>query len=519
MLYLTKETKRIRTEAVMEVTSAVTSTMGPEGKVVVCDKNGIPFPTKDGVTVAKALRFEDPSKDMFATMVAECCLRTDKICGDGTTTTAFLLNKIYSRFNHLISFNTKKLLREYTQELVGYLNELSTKVDVESDLLRQVMMTTSNNDERIVNKVLEIYRDNPHLPELLFKEANDDQDQVQASHGCSWPGGFASPEFSTLGNGAPEVFMENDGYRPILVSGRIDGLDNEEAVSKFIEYTREYVEKGGTYLIMGRSIESVTEQTLKTFNSKCGRVAYKAVVLRAAGSSGVSIMNDIATVLDAKMHTQLVEDHPEYRVPKDYPIARITSAAVSFAGSTLTHKASLDKAITNVQNELKELNVDQRHSALGKIIEHRLRILSGGTVTLYVGGITESDIRERIGRFEDVARVCVSALSNGVLQGCGYSLILAGKKLVAKHPECEIVEGLWSVLKSQSEYLMLTEYKDGMIYTNLATGEQGTEPGKLGVWDAALATTTALEAATSMAITLMDSETLILNSRLSEVRF
>lgn len=519
MLYQASETNTVKDEVVRKVTGTVISTMGPDGKFVLCDKSGIPHPTKDGVTAAKAMRFDEPPKDLIASMIAECCLRTDKICGDGTTTTAFLLREIYNRFKFKCDFRNKKLINKYSQEIVDILKQLSVQVNIDSDLLRQVMMTTSNNDERIVDKVLEIYAEHPHLPDLDLREANDDKDQIQSNTGCSWPGGFGSPEFSNLGTGAPEHFDQQDQYRPILLSGELNGLADKASLDKFIGYTKEYVAAGGTYLIFCRSTEGVSENAIKAMNSHVGRIAYKVVTIRAAGSSGVSLMNDIATVMGAKMYTELVADHPEYRVAKEYPIVHISSAAVTIVGFSEEHDKQLDAAIKEVNRTLADLNVDQRHSALGRIVESRLRILSGGSVTLYVGGLTESDIRERKDRFEDVGRVCKSALRNGVLQGCGYSLVMASKILEAKYPKCDIAQDFVSILKQQTQYLMKTDYVDGMTFVNLATGEEGKEPGEIGIWDAALATITALEAAVSMAIMLIDTDSMILNSRLSELRF
>lgn len=513
-----KETQSVKDETVREVCGAVKSTMGPNGSVVVCDKSGKPHPTKDGVTVAKAMRFDDPTKDLISTMIAECCLRTDRICGDGTTTTAFLLNEFYTRFKHQISFRTKKLLRQYTDEVLDVLKVMSTEVDINSTLLSDVLMTTSNNDPIIVNKVLEIYRENPHLPDLEFRDSGDDQDLVQYRTGCTWPGGFSSPDMSNLGNGLTENFMGTGDYRPVLIADKIRGLDNKEAVVKFVELTEEYVRSGGTYLIICRGMDEMTEASIKQMNSNVGRKAFKIIKINAAGSSGVSLVNDIATVLGTEMMTELMGNPNVYLDRREFPSVSVNVTQFSVAGYNTEHKLNLERAIDAVRQQIKELDVEQRNSALGKIIKSRLNILSGGSVTVYVGGVTESDIKERRDRFEDVGRVCRSALSNGVLEGCGYSLAQVSKVLTTKYPDCDIADTYASVLRQQTVYLMQKDYDQIDEYVNLATGETGKTPGAINVWDAALATCTALEAAVSMAITLMDTDSIIMNSRLSDVR-
>ncbi|UVD32151.1 chaperonin [Vibrio phage phiKT1028] len=514
-----KETKDLKSTVVNEVCGAVVATMGPDGQVVVCDKSGIPHPTKDGVTVARAMRFEDKSKDLIATMIAECCLRTDRICGDGTTTTAFLLREFYRRFHTDINFRTKKLLRQYTDEVIEILDQMAVHVTIDSTLLRDVMLTTSNSDERIVDKVLEIYRENPHLPELELADSGDDEDHVQSKQGCTWPGGFSSPDMSNLGTGTVETFTGRGDYRPVLLSDKLAGLESKDEINKFMELTSEFINAGGTYLIICRGTEPQTEQIIKSMNASIGRVGYKVIKINAAGSSGVSIINDIALVLNTKMQVTLLENEAVYGLDIVRPSIAVSISQFRVAGYLAEHQAALDKAILAVKDVIGELDVEQRNSALGKIIKSRLQILSGGSVKLYVGGVTESDIKERRDRYEDVGRVCKSALTNGVLQGCGYTLAQIAAVLETKYPECHVASTYASVLRQQVVYLMQQDFDKITEYTNLATGETGATPGEINVWDAALATRTALEAGVSMAIMLADTNSLILNSRLSDVRF
>lgn len=518
MLVNKTATQEFKDEVVAEVCGTIVATMGSDGKVIVCDRNDTPHPTKDGVTVAKAVRFSHPEKDLIASMIAECCIRTDRVCGDGTTTTAFLLRGFYQRFQHLIGYRTKQKLNQYAQETLDVLSKLAQQVEIDSELLRDVMMTTSNNDARIVEKVLEIYRANPHLPDLELVESSSDQDEVHERQGCTWTGGFYSPAFSKLGNGAPESFS-GEGYRPLLVSGNLTGFNTVEEIQQFLDYTKEYVEQGGTYVIICRSADDVAENTLNTLNARLNRQAYKLVRIRAAGSSGVSIINDIAQVLNVKMNAELISEAVQYNVVQDYPTIHITASVMSVVGHTAEHRKWLESAVTEVRRAIDALDTDQRNSALGKIVSGRLNILSGGSVKLYVGGLTDAEIKERIDRFEDVARVCKSALTAGVLQGCGHSLQMAAQVLEAAHPECDIAMAFCSVLRSQTPFLLGDEWKPGDDYMNLATGETAKEPGMLNIWDAALATRTALEAGLSMAIMLMDTHSLITNSRLNEVRF
>ena len=83
--------------------NAVRVTLGPKGRNVIIDKSfGSPTITKDGVTVAKEIDFEDKFENMGAQMVKEVASKTSDIAGDGTTTATVLAQAIFREGSKLV---------------------------------------------------------------------------------------------------------------------------------------------------------------------------------------------------------------------------------------------------------------------------------------------------------------------------------------------------------------------------------------------------------------------------------
>ena len=135
--------------AVKAVFDTVTSTMGPDGKFSLLSSGQVPKVTKDGVTVARSIKMDNPVEDLFAQVITEASVRTDRDCGDGTTTTVFLTKEFYHNFKGYTSFNDKRRIDEILKYALRCLAKRTISVTTESKELEALARTTSNNDESI----------------------------------------------------------------------------------------------------------------------------------------------------------------------------------------------------------------------------------------------------------------------------------------------------------------------------------------------------------------------------------
>ena len=91
------EARKRLASGVKKLADMVKVTLGPSGRNVVLNRpSSSPIITKDGVTVAKEMKFVDPFEDMGAQMVKEVSINTASAAGDGTTTSTVLAHAIYS---------------------------------------------------------------------------------------------------------------------------------------------------------------------------------------------------------------------------------------------------------------------------------------------------------------------------------------------------------------------------------------------------------------------------------------
>ena len=82
-------------DGVNELADNVASTLGPKGRNVILHKKGTnPIITKDGVTVAKFVSFDEPFKNVGAQIIKQAASQTNTKAGDGTTTSTVLARTI-----------------------------------------------------------------------------------------------------------------------------------------------------------------------------------------------------------------------------------------------------------------------------------------------------------------------------------------------------------------------------------------------------------------------------------------
>jgi len=76
---------------------AVQVTLGPKGRnAIIAQSYGAPKITKDGVTVAKSIDFDDKFEDMGAQLIKSVASKTNDVAGDGTTTATVLARAIFT---------------------------------------------------------------------------------------------------------------------------------------------------------------------------------------------------------------------------------------------------------------------------------------------------------------------------------------------------------------------------------------------------------------------------------------
>lgn len=547
-------TQPLVADVVAQVKAAVVATMGPNGKLAYIANGTAVKVTKDGVTVARSIKFDDPRAELINRVITEAAIKTDSECGDGTTTTVLLTSVLYDIFVNHTSFREQKFIEECVYAVVEELKAMSIDIKVDDPRLFKLALTSSNNDVELSQIVTDIYKSSgDRYPEIELKEGMTVKDKVVRSNGLPINMHFANPAFAKDGNGGNTEFKD---FIPVIVDTNLGrGGDPMPALRQLMNKYTPPQEPGTpvtTIVLIGRSVEHEMNNLLARINTAGEGIRFIPINTNAGGSVGTLIMQDIATMFGTSMYAHL-DDAVVPTLNKVQGTLTVGSSRSVFSDIPADIQVKLQERADAIAVELSGYEMGDRFSVRAKFNETRIRNLRGELVTIFVGGETYSDVKERIDRFEDVVKAVKSALENGVLPGVGSSLVTAGQRVLTRlfkglpdpfqdgtntpHErdvgiKVLIISALAGMCYSSYNHLMqqtadeVTPFKpltwnsiEGDVVPecmNLATGERGTSEA-LGVYDTAFATITALKGGLQTAKILANASSILLGDKLSMV--
>ena len=528
-------TTKLVDDVVETVRKAVVGTMGPNGKVSVISAGTRAKVTKDGVTVARSIKFNDPRMELINRIVTEASLKTDEECGDGTTTTTLLLAAFYKLYREFDSYQQQALLDRLVRLWIQALEEATIHVDAHDERLYDLALTSSNNDEALSELVVELYREDPHsFPVIDLIQGVESEDKVHRTDGLTLGAVYSNHQYAP--NGATQGTYEC--YVPLVLDMTFRDSDATELTQllKFLsqKFAGGTAGKPVTVILIARSFESSMDNALLQINKmlqieaqkKGAQHALQFAACRvngAGGSIGSYMLQDISIMLGCTMVNSV-----EQAMVADLPV-RTDKLTISQARSVLVPspeaRERINKRVEEVQEVLNNYDGKTRYNTRARFDERRIRQMTGKLVTIWVGGETDSDVIERKDRFEDVIKAVKSALVNGIVPGVGTTLIATANRLpamltedmgAARYPNHwkEILGGVIDVAHEQHNILMedVQDLEEGQVM-NLATGEIGT-PVELGVYDTAFASITALKGGAKAAKILANLRSVMISNKL-----
>lgn len=536
-------TTQLVDEVVNTVRKAVVGTMGPNGKVSVITAGTRAKVTKDGVTVARSIKFNDPRMELINRIVTEASLKTDEECGDGTTTTTLLLAAFYKLYREFESYQQQALLDRLVRLWIQALEEATLHIDAMDERLYDLAVTSSNNDLALAELVVELYREDPHsFPVIDLIQGVEAEDKVHRTDGITLGAVYSNHQYAP--NGATQGVYES--YIPLVLDMSFRDSDGQQ-LTDLIKHLVNKFDKGTlvkpgtpgvtvpvTVVLIARAFESSMDSILLKVNAGLAQQARNAgsipglqfVACRvngAGGSIGSYMLQDISIMLGCTMVNAV-----DQALVADYPVCT-NKLTISQARSVLVPDADaharINKRVEEVQAVLNNYDGKTRYNTRARFDERRIRQMTGKLVSVWVGGETDSDIIERKDRFEDVIKAVKSALVNGIVPGVGTTLIETANRLpallaadmgAARYPEHwkEILGGVIDLAHEQRNILMegVADLEDDQVM-NLATGEIGT-PVALGVYDTAYASITALKGGAAAAKILANLRSVMVSNKL-----
>ena len=431
------ELTKVVSETLNRMATAVGRTLGPGGRPVLIEREGLsPLATKDGVTVAKALGLAQADANIIIDAAKEICINTAREAGDGTTTAIVLANDLVCRGQVFLKANPKynpqrvvnELKDAYDRVVVPYLRDVAQQVTTDTQL-EQVATISANGDIEVASKVVEAVNAAGDDGKVLITEDQGGSIRVETVEGFVVTSGLKD-----LGQIGPAFINDKSGQQVKMDQGYVvlyDGSLNDLKVPGKIQ---ECVADGAGYtdgtpiIVMAHSFaESVLDSFAKATKGGLSIVPVKAP--RTGLPNGASMfLEDMAAYTGGT-----VFDPGNVEDMDVTGFGNFTSAKINMYEAFVIGEPDADDIEKRV-NELKSV----MEQAFGEMDRSHLRAaiakLTGGVSTIYVGGSSDLEIRERKDRVEDAEEAVRSAIAEGIVTG-GGSVHFRISSLLASHPD------------------------------------------------------------------------------------
>ena len=489
------DTRAIVDEVVEHAFESVCSTMGPNGQYVVINQLNLPKVTKDGVSVAKALDFNEARRNLIAHIITEPSIKTDLEVGDGTTTTVFMTYKLYKAFADKLTFKNSRYLDQTLAKVSEFIGTLIQPGDITSPQFRNMLMTSSNYEEEIVEKVLGIFMNTKNPNITLHNAPSLPEDTIDHTTEIKFSGQFAANNFEPQSGFKP--IRANSSYI-IIVDGSVQSINNLREIGSL------GVDNG--VVIMARNFEPTAIGQINSYNQLVGTTKILPYKVNAAGSLGTDTLADLGKLIGVEPIFNLDSVDPKLVKGSDVELVLHAVGVLINSVDTVVAKRTAEMLI-GLDERYERQSIIDRQTPIGRELFRRISRLRANNVTIKVTGVTASDATERYYRYEDVMKAAHTGQQYGVIPGIGYGYLMASNYVADQLPQQsdEELEScrqlLIKVLRSQYEHLTGYDYNGGTpTFIDLVTGEESTTP--MNVFDNAAATMIALKGAWQTAKTL-----------------
>ncbi|ARP64510.1 chaperonin GroL [Mesorhizobium sp. WSM1497] len=500
------------------LTNAVKVTLGPKGRNVIIDKAyGAPRITKDGVTVAKEIELADKFENMGAQMVREVASKTNDLAGDGTTTATVLAASILREGAKLVAagMNPMDLKRGIDQAVSAVVKEIQARAKkVKSSAeIAQVGTIAANGDASVGEMIAKAMDKVGNDGVITVEEAKTAETELDVVEGMQFDRGYLSPYFVT---NADKMRVElEEPY--ILIHEK--KLGNLQAMLPILEAV---VQSGRPLLIISEDVEGEALATL-VVNKLRGGLKVAAVKAPGFGDRRKAMLEDIAVLTSGQMISEDLGIKLENVTiemlgrAKRVLIEKDTTTIIDGAGT----KATIQARVAQIKGQIEETTSDYDKEKL----QERLAKLAGGVAVIRVGGVTESEVKEKKDRIDDALNATRAAVEEGIVPGGGVALLRARSALGGlTGANADVTAGITIVLRAlEAPIRQIAENSgvEGSIVVGKLTDSKDHNQGfdaqnevyvdmiKAGIVDPAKVVRTALQDAGSIAALLITAEAMI----------
>ena len=504
---------------VNKLADTVRVTLGPKGRNVVLDKSfGTPLITNDGVTIAKEIELEDAFENMGAQILKEVATKTNDVAGDGTTTATVLAQAMINEGMKNLAAGAnpiilRKGMKKATDEAVKAIAEMSQPISGKAQIARVAAISASSDEvgEMVADAMEKVTGDGV----ITIEESKTMKTELDLVEGMQFDRGYISAYMCTDMEKMEAVL--DDPY--ILITDK--KISNINDILPLLE---QIVKTGAKLLIIAEDIEGEALTTL-IVNKLRGTFSVVGVKAPGYGDRRKEMLKDIAiltggTVISEELGLDLKDaTMEELGRAKSVKVQKENTIIVDGLG----HKEEIANRIGQIKGQIEETKSDFGREKL----QERLAKLSGGVAVIRVGAATETEMKEAKLRMEDALAATKAAVEEGIIAGGGSAYVHAAEKVAA------VVSGLegdektggniiLKALEAPLYHIVANAGLEGSVIVNkvkeMATGmgfdaykEEYVDMVEAGILDPAKVTRSALQNATSVASTLLTTESVVAN--------
>ena len=504
---------------VNKLADTVRVTLGPKGRNVVLDKSfGAPLITNDGVTIAKEVELEDAFENMGAQLVKEVATKTNDVAGDGTTTATVLAQAMINEGMKNLAAGAnpiilRKGMKKATETAVDSIRSMSSKLSGKEQIAK--VAAISAGDEQVGEMVADAMEKVTGDGVITIEESKTMKTELDMVEGMQFDRGYLSAYMAT---NMDKMEAELDNPYILITDKKISNIQ------EILPLLEQVVQASARLLIIAEDVEGEALSTL-VINKLRGTFNVVAVKAPGYGDRRKEMLKDIAILTGGQVISEeLGLDLKETTMDQ---LGRAKSVKVQKENTIIVDgegdKAEIEARIAQIKNQIEETTSDFDREKL----QERLAKLAGGVAVVRVGAATETEMQEAKLRMEDALAATRAAVEEGIIAGGGSAYIHASKEVakMAASLEGDEKTGANIILKALEAPLRRIAENAGLEGSVILDKVRSEEPGfgfnslteeyvnmvDNGILDPAKVTRSALQNATSVASTLLTTESVVAN--------
>ena len=511
------EARKALEAGVNQLADTVRVTLGPKGRNVVLAKSyGSPLITNDGVTIAKDIELEDAFENMGAQIVKEVATKTNDVAGDGTTTATVLAQAMINEGMKNLAAGAnpiilRKGMKKACDKAVEAISEMSQTINGKEQIAR--VASISAGDDEVGQMVADAMEKVSNDGVITIEESKSMKTELDLVEGMQFDRGYISAYMST---DMEKMVAELDNPYILITDKKISNIQD------ILPVLEQIVQGGQKLLIIAEDVEGEALTTL-IVNKLRGTFQVVAVKAPGYGDRRKEMLQDIAILTNGKVISEELGYDLKDTTLDD--LGRAKSVKVTKENTVIVDGFGTKEDIQGRVNVIKA-QLEETTSEFDKEkLQERLAKLAGGVAVIRVGAATETEMKEAKLRMEDALNATRAAVEEGIIAGGGSAYIHAAKKVVELVTDLEGDEktGAKVVLKAMEAPLFHISANAGLEGSVIINKIKESQPGigfdaynekyvdmiEAGIIDPVKVTRSALQNATSVASTLLTTESVV----------